>query len=923
MSKNQFGLTAQQVAESREQHGRNVLTPPKKTPLWRQFLEKFKDPIIRILLLALLASVGISLFEFLSEGERHGSWDVFFEPAGIFVAVILATGIGFWFEVKAGRAFDLLNAVSDEDLVQVVRDGSVTEVPKADIVVGDIVVLNAGAEVPADGELLESVSLQMNESTLTGEPIVKKSANPADADPDATYPTNMALRGTTVVDGHGVMQVTAVGDQTENGKVFTAAQIDNSVKTPLNHQLDRLGNIISRISYVLAALIIVGRVGLYLWGMTSFNLLDFSAMALQSIMVAVTLVVVAVPEGLPMAVTLSLALSMRRMLQTNNLVRKMHACETMGATTVICTDKTGTLTQNQMRVHQMECFLSAPLPHTDARPQAVLHEGMAVNSTAFLQQDAGEGHKVIGNPTEGALLLWLTAEGADYEALREAAPVESQLTFSTERKYMATVVRSAALGGRRVLYVKGAPEIVCGLCREIAGGVDRAYIDERLAYYQGKAMRTLGFACQILEDGDATFDDRQVLATRLTFLGICGIADPVRSDVPQAVGSCIDAGINIKIVTGDTPGTAREIARQIGLWQEGDGPANEITGPAFAALSDEELEQRILDFKVISRARPMDKKRLVETLQKKGQVVAVTGDGTNDAPALKAAQVGLSMGDGTSVAKEASDITIMDNSFASITRAVMWGRSLYRNIQRFILFQMTINVCACLIVLIGSFTGLDSPLNVTQMLWVNLIMDTFAAMALSSLPANKRVLNDPPRHPDSHIITRPMGWQILSVGILFFIILVGMWQLLWHSDVAAVSDLLDGDELSLMVTGFFDLSKNKAHLSPYELSLFFTFFVLLQFWNLFNARYFRTSRSLIQDLLGLFTHDPESREAFSRSFLSIALVILLGQVLIVTFLGEMFSVAPLSSSDWGWLLLLTSPVLLVADLKRFLFRQRK
>ena len=634
MSKNPFGLTAQQVAESREQHGRNVLTPPKKTPLWRQFLEKFKDPIIRILLLALLASVGISLFEFLSEGERHGSWDVFFEPAGIFVAVILATGIGFWFEVKAGRAFDLLNAVSDEDLVQVVRDGSVTEVPKADIVVGDIVVLNAGAEVPADGELLESVSLQMNESTLTGEPIVKKSANPADADPEATYPTNMALRGTTVVDGHGVMQVTAVGDQTENGKVFTAAQIDNSVKTPLNHQLDRLGNIISRISYVLAALIIVGRVGLYLWGMTSFNLLDFSAMALQSIMVAVTLVVVAVPEGLPMAVTLSLALSMRRMLQTNNLVRKMHACETMGATTVICTDKTGTLTQNQMRVHQMECFLSAPLPHTDAQPQAVLHEGMAVNSTAFLQPDAGEGHKVIGNPTEGALLLWLTAEGADYEALREAAPVESQLTFSTERKYMATVVRSAALGGRRVLYVKGAPEIVCGLCREIAGGVDRAYIDERLAYYQGKAMRTLGFACQVLEDGDATFDDRQVLATRLTFLGICGIADPVRSDVPQAVGSCLDAGINIKIVTGDTPGTAREIARQIGLWQEGDGPANEITGPAFAALSDEELEQRILDFKVISRARPMDKKRLVETLQKKGQVVAVTGDGTNDAPAL-------------------------------------------------------------------------------------------------------------------------------------------------------------------------------------------------------------------------------------------------------------------------------------------------
>lgn len=895
MSKNLFGLTAQQVAESREQHGRNVLTPPKKTPLWRQFLEKFKDPIIRILLLALLASVGISLFEFLSEGERHGSWDVFFEPAGIFVAVILATGIGFWFEVKAGRAFDLLNAVSDEDLVQVVRDGSVTEVPKADIVVGDIVVLNAGAEVPADGELLESVSLQMNESTLTGEPIVKKSANPADADPEATYPTNMALRGTTVVDGHGVMQVTAVGDQTENGKVFTAAQIDNSVKTPLNYQLDRLGNIISRISYVLATLIIVGRVGLYLWGMTSFNLLDFSAMALQSIMVAVTLVVVAVPEGLPMAVTLSLALSMRRMLQTNNLVRKMHACETMGATTVICTDKTGTLTQNQMRVHQMECFLSAPLPHTDAQPQAVLHEGMAVNSTAFLQQDAGEGHKVIGNPTEGALLLWLTAEGADYEALREAAPVESQLTFSTERKYMATVVRSAALGGRRVLYVKGAPEIVCGLCREIAGGVDRAYIDERLAYYQGKAMRTLGFACQVLEDGDATFDDRQVLATRLTFLGICGIADPVRSDVPQAVGSCIDAGINIKIVTGDTPGTAREIARQIGLWQEGDGPANEITGPAFAALSDEELEQRILDFKVISRARPMDKKRLVETLQKKGQVVAVTGDGTNDAPALKAAQVGLSMGDGTSVAKEASDITIMDNSFASITRAVMWGRSLYRNIQRFILFQMTINVSACLIVFIGSFFGTKSPLTVTQMLWVNLIMDTFAAMALASLPPSADVMHDKPRHRDDFIITRSMWQAILGLGAFFTVLLLGLVVVFKNSTFGAA-----GNESLLQ----FAWTAEAHEITTYQGAVFFTLFVMLQFWNMFNAKAFLTGRSAFHGLLA------------DRGFLLVSLLIVLGQVLIVSLGGQMFQVCPLSLTDWALIIGGTSVILWAGELVR-------
>ncbi len=899
MSQSHTGLTAQQVVESREQHGRNVLTPPKKTPLWRQFLEKFKDPIIRILLLALLASVGISLFEFLSEGERQGSWDVFFEPAGIFVAILLATGIGFWFEVKASRAFDLLNAVSDEDLVQVIRDGSVTEVPKADIVVGDIVVLNAGAEVPADGELLESVSLQMNESSLTGEPIVKKSADPADADPEATYPTHMALRGTTVVDGHGVMKVTAVGDATENGKVFTAAQIDNSVKTPLNHQLDRLGAIISRISYVLAVLIIVGRVGLYLWSMTSFDLLDFSAMALQSIMVAVTLVVVAVPEGLPMAVTLSLALSMRRMLQTNNLVRKMHACETMGATTVICTDKTGTLTQNQMRVHKMECFLSAPLPHTDGQPEDVLHEGLAVNSTAFLQEDGDAGHKVIGNPTEGALLLWSTAEGADYAALREASPVESQLTFSTERKYMATVVRSAALGGRRVLYVKGAPEIVCGLCAEIAGGIDRAYIDERLAYYQGKAMRTLGFACQILEDGDATFDDRQVLAKRLTFLGICGIADPVRSDVPAAVGSCLDAGINIKIVTGDTPGTAREIARQIGLWQEGDGAANEITGPAFAALTDEELEQRILDFKVISRARPMDKKRLVETLQKKGQVVAVTGDGTNDAPALKAAHVGLSMGDGTSVAKEASDITIMDNSFASITRAVMWGRSLYRNIQRFILFQMTINVSACLIVFFGSFLGTASPLTVTQMLWVNLIMDTFAAMALASLPPSPEVMKSKPRHRDDFIITRPMWRGILGMGVFFTALLLGLVVVFRNASFGPI-----GSESLLQ----FSWTDPAHEMTTYEGAVFFTLFVMLQFWNMFNAKAFLTGHSAFHDLKS------------DRGFLLVSLLIVLGQILIVTLGGQMFQVCPLSLTDWALIIGGTSIILWAGELLRAIQR---
>ena len=901
--KKHLGLNAQQVAESRAKHGANVLTPPAKTPLWKEFLEKFNDPIIRILLLALLASVGISLFEFFSDGAHHGDASVFFEPIGIFVAVILATGIGFWFEVKANRAFDLLNTVSDEDPVQVVRDGVATEVPKSDIVVGDIVILGTGTEVPADGTLEEAVSLQINESTLTGEPMVRKSTNPEEFDEEATYPTNQALRGTTVTDGHGVMQVTHVGDATENGKVFTAAQIDNSIKTPLNHQLDGLGAVISKISYVLAALILVGRLSFYFIGMEQFVAMDFAAELLQSIMIAVTLVVVSVPEGLPMSVTLSLALSMRRMLQTQNLVRKMHACETMGATTVICTDKTGTLTQNQMRIHETQFFTLLEQTLGDDDLSRTIAEGIAVNSTAMLKvNEPKEGQtaptkQVMGNPTEGALILWLDAQGLDYEKLRAAAPSESQLTFSTERKYMATVVRSAAHPGKKILYVKGAPEIVHGLCQKTLGDVTKAELDAKLLAYQNKAMRTLGFAYQVLEEGDATFDDKVVLADRLTFLGIVAIADPVRSDVPDAVGACMDAGINIKIVTGDTPGTAREIGRQIGLWQDGDTARNEITGPEFAALSDEELEERILDLKVISRARPMDKKRLVETLQKLDQVVAVTGDGTNDAPALKAAQVGLSMGDGTSVAKEASDITIMDNSFASITRAVMWGRSLYRNIQRFILFQMTINVSACLIVLIGAFLGTESPLTVTQMLWVNLIMDTFAAMALASLPPSMDVMKDKPRRREDFIVTRPMWQGIIGLGVFFTALLIGLNIVFQHCSFGAV-----GAESLLN----FQWDSTASEMTTYESGVFFSLFVMLQFWNMFNAKAYATGKSA---LCGLFSN---------TTFLLVAALIIVGQILIVSFGGEMFRVSALGAMDWLIIIAVTSPIFLVGEIKRLL-----
>ncbi len=877
------GLSDAQVAESREKNGVNILTPADKDPLWKRFLEKFSDPLIIILLVAGVLSIGISCYEYWGLDEGAG---VFFEPIGIFIAILLATGLAFIFELKADKEFALLNQVNDDEPVQVIRNGNAVQVPRKDVVVGDIVILNTGEEVPADGRLLEAVSLNIDESTLTGEPMAHKTIIKEEFDPEATFPSDHAMRGTKVMEGHGVMEVFAVGDKTENGKVFEAAQIDDSVKTPLNEQLDGLGNLITKISYGIAALIVVGRIFLYFQGDAPFDWLPFLGYLLQTLMVAVTLVVVAVPEGLPMAVTLSLAYSMRRMLKTNNLVRKMHACETMGATTVICTDKTGTLTQNQMQVYKTNFFGNPS--------DQVLSEGIAVNSTAQLDM-SGEKPQVLGNPTEGALLLWLTERGADYQSLRDNAPRVDELPFTTERKFMATVVKSST--GKNILYVKGAPEIVFGMCKDTAG-VTKAEIDAQLLEYQNMAMRTLGFAYQELPEGKDVIIDNKLVADGLIFLGIVAISDPVRSDVPAAVQEVTDAGIKVKIVTGDTPGTAKEIGRQIGLWNDDkDSDRNIITGVEFAELTDGQLKERVGDLKIIARARPMDKKRLVEALQGNNEVVAVTGDGTNDAPALKAAHVGLSMGDGTSVAKEASDITIVDNSFASIGRAVMWGRSLYQNIQRFILFQMTVNVAACLIVLCGAFMGLQSPLTVTQMLWVNLIMDTFAAMALASLPPSHSVMREKPRSRTAFIINRPMWGSILGVGGIFFALLfVLLWWLESH-DVTGLCQMWTAPAGDNIVNGV------ATALSPYELSLFFTIFVFLQFWNMFNARAFETSRSAFH-FKGC------------SGFTLIALAILLGQILIVSVGGEFFNVVPLNIIDWLIIIGGTSLVLWIGELIR-------
>lgn len=882
----QKGLTSQEVEDSRRKHGTNILTPPKKTSLWIQFLEKFEDPIIRILLFAWVLAMIISAIH--CWGPDQKGLEAFIEPVGIFFAIMLASTIGFFFEAKAAKAFEVLNQVNDDIPVTVVRDGHVTETTRADIVVGDIVMLGTGDEIPADGILLESVSLQVNESTLTGEPLISKTTVEADFDPEATYPSNQTMRGTTVVDGHGIMQVQAVGDATEYGKVNQGAQMDNNLDTPLQLQLKRLAGIISKAGYTIAALtFLVLTAKVFLQGGEAGNFYYIEHI-LNNFMIAVTLVVVSVPEGLPMSVTLSLALSMNRMLKANNLVRKMHACETMGATTVICTDKTGTLTQNQMRVNTTSFFPLKEQKLTEDNASMLIREGIAVNSTANLNRQDGTV-KTLGNPTEAAMLLWLDAQGHDYEKLRSGARIVNQLTFSTERKYMATVVDSPLLGSK-VLYMKGAPEIVLGHCKDVAmeNGAKpaadmRADIESLLLSYQNQAMRTLGFAYKILTDkeAEAPYEDGRLSARDLTYLGVVAISDPVREDVPRAVGACRKAGIDIKIVTGDTPATAREIARQIGIWTQDDSDKNIITGPAFEALSDEEAAKRVQALKIMCRARPTDKQRLVQLLQEQDAVVAVTGDGTNDAPALKAAQVGLSMGDGTSVAKEASDITILDNSFSSIVQAVMWGRSLYRNIQRFLMFQLTINVVACAIVLIGSLIGTGSPLTITQMLWVNLIMDTFAAGALASLPPSWTVMRDRPRRSGENgdfIISKPMARTIFGTGMFFTALLVAVLLVL----------------------------QDYGHLSPRDLCWFFTFFVMLQVWNMFNAKAFMTGRSAFA---GIWQ---------SKSFLWVIALIIGGQYIIVTFGGKMFNVVPLSLTEWLTISAMTMPVLLFGEIARLI-----
>lgn len=861
-----IGLTDEQVKQSREQHGKNVLTPPQRTSLWKLYLDKYRDPIIQILLVAAFVSLILAFIE-----------KNFMETIGIFVAVFLATTVGFYFERDAAKKFNLLTALSEEQPVKVRRNGKVKEIPRHDVVVGDVVLVEVGDEVPADGELIVCNDLQINESALTGEPVAEKSQ---EGGGDGAYPRNVILRSTMVMNGRGEFVVTAVGDATEIGKVAKKSTEQTSVETPLHMQLDKLAKMISKVGSVVS----VAAFFIFLihdiltnpaWGGKDYFYM--AEIVLKYFMMAVTLIVMAVPEGLPMAITLSLALNMRRMLKSNNLVRKLHACETMGAVTVICTDKTGTLTQNKMQVSALE------LKQGD---EALLDTAIALNSTAELNDG-----KPIGNPTESALLLWLDAQGKDYEELRKQVNVLKQLPFSTERKMMATL---AEVDGETYLFVKGAPEIVMKKCI-IEDRMQRQSAEE-LDEWQHKAMRTLAFAYKKIETSimrtsrTSTAEVVALLgANDLQLQAIAAIADPIRPDVPAAVQECRHAGIEVKVVTGDTAATALEIGKQIGVFEDepenigADGSLTSldqqmITGEQWEALSDEEAYERAKDIRVMSRARPTDKQRLVAMLQKRGEVVAVTGDGTNDAPALHYAHVGLSLGSGTSVAKEASDMTLLDDSFKSIANAVMWGRSLYRNLQRFLFFQLVVNVAALLLVLGGSVIGTEMPLTVTQILWVNLIMDTFAALALASLPPSHEVMKDKPRKASDFIINKSIGFGILFCGIVFFLV---MFALLVYCE-----------------------RRGKGGVDVHELTMFFTTFVMIQFWNLFNAK-------------ALMSHHTAFRHFLKdRGMILVLVLVLVGQWIIVTFGGEMFRTTPLSLHEWLLIIGSTSVVLWVGELWR-------
>lgn len=954
----QKGLTSSQVVESRSKHGSNVLTPPVRDPWWRLLFEKFDDPIIRILLIAAAIAVIVGFF--------NGN---FIEGIGIIIAVLLATLMAFFNEYRAGLEFDILNKIGDSQPVKVARNGGVTSVPVSEIVVGDHAIIDTGEEIPADGKILNSISLGVNESSLTGELLVYKQTNIDDIQQKHTYPANMLYRGTTVMEGTAAFLVTAVGNATEIGKTAREASIQINDPTPLRIQLERLSKFIGMVGFLVAfiafwgfvlfdyfagklvlspenwfslfsILIPLGVILTRIWlpivldffallgkspapprilssklrvaapklllisvllfalfygvgqllGINLFSTqvwfsIEASEQILLFILVAITLIVVAVPEGLAMSVTLSLAYSMRKMTATNNLVRRMQATETMGATTVICTDKTGTLTQNQMQVVD-STFFAGDLGG-NVYLKRLVSLSMAVNSKAFLDRSKNS-IRPLGNPTDAALLLWLNDAEEDYELLRLNFKVASQVPFSSDTKYMATA-GNIDLFSKPVILLKGAPEIIKAKCTHFLtvdgispiDSLGKDQYDDKILGLQESAMRTIAFAYKFVETDNRKITLDENTLDGMVLLGFVGITDPVRPGVTDAINECRLAGVDVKVVTGDTRVTAKEICKQVGLCID-ENESSLISGEEFAALSDSQATGIIPNLMVMYRARPADKLKLVRLLQAMGEVVAVTGDGTNDAPALNKANVGLAMGSGTSVAKEASDIILLDDSFTSIVNAIRWGRSLYQNIQRFLFFQLTINLLALAIVLFGPLVGVTLPLTVVQMLWVNLIMDTFAALALATEPPHKEVMRQKPRKATDFIITPQMRRWIGISAVSFFVVLVAFLRLLNANNEITI----------------------------YELTLFFNVFVMLQFWNLFNAKAMGSGKSALANI------------GKSKSFLVVAALILLGQVLIVQFGKNFFRTTPLLLHDWLLIFAITSVVLWVGEVLRYVSRRK-
>jgi len=821
------GLSSAQIQEMQNRFGKNELTPPPRLPLWKLYLKNFEDPIIRILLVAVIISALVAAL------EGSGLLDTI----GIALAVILATTIAFLTEYKSNREFDALNAMCDDTGIKVIRDGQARTIRMRDVVVGDIILLEAGDAVPADGILVHEAHFEADESAFTGEnePVRKNSED-------------TLLKGTWVTAGRGTMIATAVGDATRMGEIAASITRGERPETPLQVKLRVLAGQISRFGYAMAGLIVISLLAKGIVTGLPTDPLELVRFLLDIAIFAVIIIVVSVPEGLPVSVTVSLALTMRKMTRAYSLVRRMIACETIGSVTTICTDKTGTLTRNLMEVVASSILTPEYENKTPDDPAGWVTLNAGVNSTAELEPREGE-LITVGNSTEGALLRWLSRAGIDYHQIRRAYFPISQALFDSRRKEMRTVI---SIEGRYYLLVKGAPEVVAASC---SSAPDLTPV-KNLA---GRAMRTLAFA-------HAETGSPEDSTPTLIWDGYVGIRDEIRSDVPSAVATCRSAGISIAMVTGDSPETAAAIAKETGILTNG----TVITGPEFRDLSPEKQQALAPQIEVMARSAPHDKLLLVKALQANGEVVAVTGDGTNDAPALRSADVGLAMGiAGTEVAREASDIILLDDSFPTIERAVWWGRALFENIQRFLMFQLTINISAAFLSFIAPLLGYPAPFSVIQLLWINIIMDSLAALALCSESPHPALMEKKPIPRTSSVLTPYMIRAILCTAFVYIIVGIGG-----------------------IIFGLPYMN------SPAEqATAFFTGFVLAQVWNGINCR----------GINGIMPSFIRGNPAFFVIMGSIILI----QFLIVQFGGAVFGTVPLSVFQWIVLLLGTLPVLLI------------